>query len=85
MRHLILPFILNDDGFIEGLSIHLDKPFNNTEDIWFSSSNKINGTSSKNYIMTSNITPNTLSVILTDNFILGYLIKDVLNLPVISF
>ena len=77
--------VLSDDGLIQGLSIHLDKPFNNTEDIWFSSSNKINGTSSKNYIMKSNITPNTSSVILTDNFILGHLIKDALNLPVISF
>lgn len=61
------------------------KPCNNSEDIWFSSNNKINGTATKNYIMRSNISSNTKNVILTDNFILGHLIKDVLNLPVISF
>ena len=77
--------VFNEDGYIQGLSIHLDKPFNNSEDIWFSSNNKINGTATKNYIMKSNITPNTTNVILTDNFILSHLIKDTLNLPVISF
>ena len=35
--------------------------------------------------MKSNITPKTTNVILTDNFILGHLIKDALGLPVISF
>lgn len=77
--------VFNEDGYIQGLSIHLDKPFNNSEDIWFSSSGKINGTATKNYVMKSNISDNTENVILTDSFILGHLIKDTLNLPVISF
>lgn len=77
--------VFNEEGLIQGLSIHLDKPFNNSEDIWFSSNNKINGTATKNYIMKSNISADTTDVILTDNFILGHLIKDALNLPVISF
>ena len=77
--------VLSNEGLIEGLSIHLNKTFNNTEDIWFSSYGKINGTATKNYIIKSNITNNTTNVILTDNFILGHLIKDALNLPVISF
>ena len=77
--------VFNEDEYIQGLSIHLDKPFNDSEDIWFSSSGKINGTSTKNYIMRSNISVDTQNVILTDNFILGHLIKDALNLPVFSF
>ena len=35
--------------------------------------------------MRSNISTNTTNVILTDSFILGHLIRDSLNLPVISF
>lgn len=77
--------VFDKAGYIQGLSIHLDKPFNNSEDIWFSSSGKINGTATKNYVMKSNISDNTENVILTDSFILGHLIKDTLNLPVISF
>lgn len=77
--------VFNEDGYIQGLSIHLDNPFNDSEDIWFSSSGKINGTATKNYIMKSNISADTQNIILTDNFILGHLIKDALNLPVISF
>lgn len=77
--------VFNDEGYIQGLSIHLDKPFNNLEDIWFSSNGKINEMSTQNYIMKSNIYNNTENIIITDSFILGHLIKDVLNLPVISF
>ena len=77
--------VFDQNGYIQGLSIHLDQHFNNTEDMWFSSKGKINGTASRNYIMRSNITADTTNVILTDNFILGHLIKDTLNLPVISF
>ena len=77
--------IFDRNGYIEGLSIHLDTAFNNSEDIWFSSNGKINGTATKNYIMRSNISADTTNVILTDSFILGNLIKDALNLPVISF
>lgn len=35
--------------------------------------------------MRSNISADTTNVILTDSFILGHLIKDTLNLPIISF
>ena len=77
--------IHDQNGYIQGLSIHLDKPYNNNSDIWFSSSNKINGTSAKNWIMKNNITQNTTSVLLTDNFLLGHLIKDTINVPFIAF
>lgn len=77
--------IFDQNGYIQGLSIHLDKPINKNSDIWFSSNNKINGTSAKSWIMRYNITNNTESIILTDNFIFGNLIKDVLNAPVIAF
>lgn len=77
--------ILDQNGYIQGLSIHLDKPINKNSDIWFSSNNKINGTSAKSWIMRYNITNNTERIILTDNFIFGNLIKDVLNAPVIAF
>lgn len=42
-------------------------------------------TATKNYIKRGNISADTTNVILTDSFILGYLIRDGLNLPVISF
>lgn len=77
--------IFDQNGYIQGLSIHLDKPFNNTSDIWFSSNNKINGTTAKSWIMRNNITDNSTSVILTDNFILGNLIKETINAPMIAF
>lgn len=77
--------IYDKNGYIEGLSIHLDNPFNNSSDIWFSSNNKINGTSARNWIMRYNITEDTTSVLLTDNFLLGNLIKETINAPVIAF
>lgn len=77
--------IFDQNGYIQGLSIHLDKPFNNNSDIWFSSNNKINGTTAKSWIMKNNITANSTSVILTDNFILGNLIKETINAPMIAF
>lgn len=73
------------NGYIQGLSIHLDKPFNNTSDIWFSSSNKINGTSARNWGMRYNILEDSTSAFLTDNFLLGNLIKEVINVPTIAF
>ncbi len=77
--------VFDENGKIQGLSIHLDKPFKNTTDLWFSSGGKINGTATKNYIMKSHIFKSTSNVILTDDYILGHLISDTLNLPVISF
>lgn len=77
--------VFDKNGFIQGLSIHLDNPFNNTSDIWFSSNNKINGTGTRNWVMRNNINPNTNSVFLTDNFLLGNLIKETVNYPTIAF
>ena len=77
--------IYDQNGYIQGLSIHLDKPFNNNSDIWFSSNNKINGTSAKSWIMRNNITEISRDVILTDNFLLGNLIKETINQPMIAF
>lgn len=77
--------VFNENGLIQGLSIHLDKPYNNNQDIWFSSSNKINGTSAKNFVMKNNITENTESLVITDNFLLGNLIKETINSPTLAF
>lgn len=65
--------------------MHLDKPYNGFTDIWFSSKGKINGTGMKSCVSTSNISDETDTVILTDSLILGNLIKDILNMPVIAF
>lgn len=77
--------LFDDNNKIQALSIHLDKPYNETSDIWFSSSGKINGTGTKNWIRKNNIDTNTKTVVLTDNLILSNLITDVLNVPVIAF
>lgn len=77
--------VFDSNGYIQGLSIHLDKPFNNSQEIWFSSNNKINGTCAKNWIMKSNINEYSTSAILTDNLLLGALATDITNQSVISF
>lgn len=77
--------VFDENGYIQALSIHLDKTFNGSEDIWFSSSNKINGTGTKNWIMKNNITEDSTSMLLTDNFLLGNFIKENSNRPVIAF
>lgn len=77
--------VYDNNGYIQGLSIHLDKPFNNNSDIWFSSSNKVNGTAAKSWTMKSNITEDINNIILTDNLIMGNIIKEVLNEPVLAF
>lgn len=77
--------VFDSEDHIQGLSIHLDKPFNNNSDIWFTSSSKINGTAAKSWNMKYNIKEDTENVILTDNLIMGNIIKDVLNEPVIAF
>lgn len=77
--------LFDENNKIQALSMHLDKPYNGTTDIWFSSSGKINGTGTKNWISKSNIQEDTETVVLTDNLILSNLIKDVLNVPVIAF
>jgi len=77
--------VFDSNGYIQGLSIHLDKAFNGSSDIWFSSNNKINGTATKNWIMRGNIQEDTQRVLLTDNFILGNFIKENINDGVIAF
>lgn len=75
----------DENNKIQALSIHLDNPFNDNTDIWFSSKGRINGTTTKNYLCKSNITENTETVVLTDNLILGNLIRETINVPVIAF
>lgn len=77
--------VFDANNYIQGLSIHLDKIFNNNQDIWFSSNNKINGTSAKSWIMRSNINLNSQNLILTDNLLLGAMAKDITNEPIIAF
>lgn len=77
--------VFDENGYIQGLSIHLDKTFNNNQDIWFSSNNKINGTNAKSWIMKNNIVDDSNSVIITDNFLLGNLIKETINAPMLAF
>ncbi len=77
--------VFDSNGYIQGLSIHLDKAFNNNQDIWFSSNNKINGTRAKNWIMKSNINEYSTNVILTDSLLLGALATDITNESVIAF
>lgn len=77
--------VFDSNGFIQGLSIHLDKAFNDNQDIWFSSNNKINGTRAKNWIMRSNINEYSTSVILINNLLLGALAKDITSESVIAF
>lgn len=77
--------IFNEFGYIEGLSIHLDKPFNENQDLWFSSKDKINGTCAKNWVMRNNITKDSNSLIITDNFILGNYIRETLGFPTVAF
>ncbi len=84
MDGFLIP-VLDQNGYIKGLSIHLDKPFNNSSDIWFSSSSKINGTSARSWIMRHSITEDSESVLLTDNFLLGNLIKETIDSPTLAF
>ena len=77
--------VFDSNNYIQGLSIHLDKPFNQSQDIWFSSNNKINGTCAKNWTMKSNIYENSKNVLLTNNFLLGALVADITSDAVISF
>lgn len=81
---ILIP-IYDDENRIQGISVHLDKEFNNCKDLWFSSSNKIAGTSANNCVATSNITENTNTVILTDNLLEYNLIKDVTDYSIIGF
>lgn len=77
--------VFDEQNRIQALSIHLDEEFNSATNLWFSSKDKINGTATKNYIYKNNITNNTETIVLTDDLILGYLIKDTINAPMIAF
>lgn len=77
--------VFDQNGYIQGLSIHLDKLYNNNQDIWFSSNNKINGTATKSWIMKNNITEDSNNLVITDNFLLGNLIKETINAPMLAF
>ena len=76
--------VFDEHGLIQGLSIHLDTAFNNCQDIWFSSSGKINGTAAKSWIMKNNIVDSD-RIIITDNLLLGHLIKETINEPMLAF
>lgn len=77
--------IFDENNRIQALSIHLDNKFNGTNNLCFSSKDKINGTATKNFISKSNITKDIDTVVLTDDLILGNLIKDTINVPIIAF
>ena len=83
-RGFFIP-VFDENNKIQALSIHLDKPFNETTNIWFSSKDKINGTATRNYIYKKDITKYTDTVVLTDDLILGNLITDIIYAPVIAF
>lgn len=83
-RGFFLP-LFDEQNRIQALSIHLERKYNGVNDIWFSSNGRINGTATKNWISKSNITSNTQTVILTDDLLLGNLITEILNVPIIAF
>ena len=56
-----------------------------SKDLWFSSKGKINGTAIKNIVVKRNITKDTDTVVLTDNFLLGNYIEEALEVPIIAF
>jgi len=77
--------VFDENNRIQALSMHLDKELKNVSDLWFSSNGKINGTGVKNCISKSNINSDTETIVLTDNLILGNLIKAILDVPIIAF
>lgn len=77
--------LFDENNRIQALSIHLDKEFNGISDLWFSSSGKINGTGTKNWVSKDNIQENTETVVITDSLLLGNFMKATLNIPVIAF
>lgn len=77
--------LFDDFGRIQALSIHLDKSYKDTSDIWFSSSGKINGTGTKNWISKNNIQENTETVVITDSLLLGNFMRATTDIPVVSF
>ncbi len=83
-RGFFIP-VFDEEKRIQALSIHLDEEFNGSKNLWFSSKGKINGTAIKNIVVKRNITKDTDTVVLTDNFLLGNYIEEALEVPVIAF
>ena len=83
-RGFFIP-VFDEQKRIQALSIHLDDEFNGSKDLWFSSKGKINGTAIKNIVVKRNITKDTDTVVLTDNFLLGNYIEEALEVPIIAF
>lgn len=81
---LFMP-VFNSSGKIQGLSILLDEKFNETNNIWFSSNNKINGTAAQNWLMSFNIKEDTETIILTDDFIVAHNLNLGLRVPILAF
>ena len=75
-RGFFIP-LFDEHNRIQALSIHLDNEYNGITDMWFSSSGKVNGTATKNWISKNNVNTDTESVILTDDLLLGNLIKAI--------
>lgn len=76
----------DEQNRIQSLSVHLDKPLQDgTTDYWFSSKGKINGTSTRNVISKTTIAENENLLVLTDNILLGNLIRERLDVPLIAF
>lgn len=84
VKGIFIP-IFDENNKIQALSIHLNKPFNDTKDMWFSSNGKINGTATKNILSQNKIEKDTNTIVLTDTFLLGNYIKASLDVPMIAF
>lgn len=76
----------DEQNRIQALSVHLDKELQDgTQDYWFSSKGKINGTGIRNVISITTIDESEDTLILTDNILFGNLIREMLDVPVIAF
>ncbi|MBP3801759.1 MAG: hypothetical protein J6I85_07060 [Clostridia bacterium] len=77
--------LLDEQNRIQALSVHLEEPLENTENLWFSSNGKINGTTVKNWTSKTNITENTKTIVITDNLIMNNLIKATTDASIIAY
>ncbi len=81
---ILIP-VFDENGLIQGLSIKLDKEFNSSKEIWFSSNDKINGTAARNWILKGNFQKNTDNIIITNNLLLGNFIRENSDNAIIAF
>lgn len=77
--------IFDENNMIQALLMHLDEPFDDTSDILFSSNGRINGTSTKSWISTNNLLPDSETVIITNDLLLNNLMRDIITVPIIGF